>query len=95
MKLIIRLYVMDKNTPLPSVPAKMLESLKANEYTLLLVESPVLTGVQLAPLLMDKYTPSSELAKTLEPWTAIDKINAFAGKPLLAAIQVAPLLFDK
>jgi len=48
-------------------PAKIFDPFVANEMTLEFVGKLLLTAIQLLPLLVDKNTPSSVLAKIFDP----------------------------
>jgi hypothetical protein len=57
---------------------------------------PVLTAVQLTPLLAErKRPPPSVPAKTLVPFTKRDLIEEFTGKPALTWFQLVPLFEEK
>ena len=56
---------------------------------------PLLTAVQLAPLLVERKTPPPSVpAKRLVPETVRDRTYKFV-KLLLTAVQLAPLLVER
>ena len=59
----------ERKTPPPCVPAKILEPEIKSERIVVVVK-PVLTDVHVVPLFVERYTPTQVPAKILEPLDA-------------------------
>jgi hypothetical protein len=84
--------LVERKIPSPEVPAKRYVPETVRERTLVFVK-PVLTCVQLVPLLVERNTPSPVPANRDVPEMA-KASTAVPGMPLLDSIQLVPLLVE-